>query len=244
MGDTLDDDKLSEMFSSVGDITSAIVMKNDDGTSKGFGFVAFETHELADKAVDEFNGKEIEGRKLVVCRAQKKQERAMELKSKFEAQKLERISRYQGVNLYIKNLEDVVDDEKLRKEFSNYGTITSAKVMKDEKGVSKGFGFVCFSSPDEATKAVTEMNGRILVTKPLYVALAQSKEERRAQLSKQRAGPRWFAVVPRGQGQQNQHQHQQSQQHHHQQQQQQHQQQQQQQQQQHQQVPSSVHQNQ
>jgi len=183
--DTLDDDKLSEMFSSVGDITSAIVMKNDDGTSKGFGFVAFETHELADKAVDDYNGKEIEGRKLVVCRAQKKQERAMELKSKFEAQKLERISRYQGVNLYIKNLEDVVDDEKLRKEFSNYGTITSAKVMKDEKGVSKGFGFVCFSSPDEATKAVTEMNGRILVTKPLYVALAQRKDERRAQLASQ-----------------------------------------------------------
>merc|ERR1719402_1943050 len=183
--DTLDDDKLSEMFSSVGDITSAIVMKNDDGDSKGFGFVAFENHELADKAVDEFNGKEIEGRKLVVCRVLKKQERAMELKSKFEAQKLERISRYQGVNLYIKNLEDVVDDEKLRKEFSNYGTITSAKVMKDEKGVSKGFGFVCFSSPDEATKAVTEMNGRILVTKPLYVALAQRKDERRAQLASQ-----------------------------------------------------------
>jgi len=183
--DTLDDDKLEEMFSKHGEVKSAVVMKNDDGTSKGFGFVSFETHELADKAVDDFNGQEIEGRKLVVCRAQKKQERAMELKSKFEAQKLERISRYQGVNLYIKNLEDVVDDEKLRKEFSNYGNITSAKVMKDEKGVSKGFGFVCFSSSDEANKAVTEMNGRILVTKPLYVALAQRKDERRAQLASQ-----------------------------------------------------------
>ena len=90
-----------------------------------------------------------------------------------------------GMNLYIKNLEDGIDDEKLRSEFSNYGTITSAKMMKDDKGNSKGFGFVCFSSPDEATKAVTEMNGRILVTKPLYVALAQRKEERRAQLSTQ-----------------------------------------------------------
>lgn len=82
-------------------------------------------------------------------------------------------------------MEDGIDDEKLRTEFSTYGTITSAKVMKDDKGNSKGFGFVCFSSPDEATKAVTEMNGRILVTKPLYVALAQRKEERRAQLSTQ-----------------------------------------------------------
>jgi RNA recognition motif-containing protein len=41
---------------------------------------------------------------------------------------MERINRYQGVNLYVKNLDDNIDDERLRKEFSQFGTITSAKV--------------------------------------------------------------------------------------------------------------------
>jgi len=54
-----------------------------------------------------------------------------------------------------------------------------------EGGRSRGFGFVCFSAPDEATKAVTEMNGSIVGSKPLYVALAQRKEERRMHLTNQ-----------------------------------------------------------
>ncbi|KAM6404411.1 polyadenylate-binding protein 1-like isoform 2-T2 [Rhynochetos jubatus] len=183
-GSDMDDERLREIFSRFGKTLSVKVMMDSTGRSKGFGFVNFEKHEEAQKAVADMNGKEINGRLVYVGRAQKRVERQSELKRKFEQIKQERVSRYQGVNLYVKNLDDGIDDERLRKEFSPYGTITSAKVMT-EGGHSKGFGFVCFSSPEEATKAVTEMNGRIVSTKPLYVALAQRKEERKAILTNQ-----------------------------------------------------------
>lgn len=183
-GEDMDDEKLKEIFSKYGNAMSIRVMTDDSGKSRGFGFVSFERHEDAQKAVDEMNGKELNGKLIYVGRAQKKVERQTELKRKFEQMKQDRMTRYQGVNLYVKNLDDGIDDERLRKEFSPFGTITSAKVMM-EGGRSKGFGFVCFSSPEEATKAVTEMNGRIVATKPLYVALAQRKEERQAHLTNQ-----------------------------------------------------------
>jgi len=203
-GDELDEEKLFCLCEKFGKITSHKIMMADDGGKKGFGFVAYENPESAESCVDELNGMEINGRNLYVGRAQKKAERQQELKKKFEMLKMERMNRYQGVNLYVKNLDDSIDDEKLRKEFTPFGTITSAKVMTEdgrskgvgfagpgaagvmtEDGRSKGFGFVCFSTPEEATKAVTEMNGRIVGSKPLYVALAQRKEDRKAHLASQ-----------------------------------------------------------
>jgi len=184
-GDDIDDEKLREMFEQYGKITSHKVMSGSDGKLKGFGFVCFEKPEEADLAVAEMNEKELDnGKRIYVGRAQRKIERQGELRDKFEKLKEERLKRYQGVNLYVKNLDDSVDDERLRKEFQPFGTITSARVMVEE-GRSKGFGFVCFSLPEEATKAVTEMNGRIIGSKPLYVALAQRKEDRKAHLANQ-----------------------------------------------------------
>lgn len=182
------DEEFQEMFGKFGAITSAVVQRDEDGKSKGFGFVNYEEHGAARAAVEELHDKEINGKALFVSRAQKKAEREDELKKQYEQAKLEKMSKYQGVNLYVKNIDDDIDDEKLRQEFSVYGVITSAKIMRDDKtGASKGFGFVCFSAPDEATKAVTEMNGRMIGSKPIYVALAQRKDVRRSQLEAQMA---------------------------------------------------------
>ncbi|EMD38267.1 hypothetical protein CERSUDRAFT_113433 [Gelatoporia subvermispora B] len=179
------DEEFRQLFEQFGNVTSAVIQRDEEGRSKGFGFVNFEKHEEAQKGVESLHDFELNGKKLFVTRAQKKAEREEELRKSYEQAKNEKLSKYQGVNLYIKNLEDEVDDERLRQEFEPFGTITSAKVMRDEKGSSKGFGFVCFSSPDEATKAVAEMNNKMIGTKPLYVSLAQRREVRRQQLESQ-----------------------------------------------------------
>jgi len=101
------------------------------------------------------------------------------------------------VNVYVKNLSDEVTDERLLQEFQKFGQISNAKVMSDVMTAkSKGFGFVCFSSPEEATKAITEMNGRMLDGKPLYVALSQRKDVRRAQLEAQFSARSKLGVPP------------------------------------------------
>ncbi|KAM6500472.1 polyadenylate binding protein [Amanita muscaria] len=178
-------EEFENLFIQFGNVTSALVAVDEEGKSKGFGFVNYENHEQAQMAVDALHDTDIRGKKLFVTRAQKKSEREDELRRSYEQAKMEKLSKYQGVNLYIKNLDDDYDDDKLRNEFEPFGTITSCKVMRDEKLKSKGFGFVCFSSPDEATKAVAEMNNKMIGNKPLYVSLAQRREVRRQQLESQ-----------------------------------------------------------
>lgn len=176
------DEDLRRDFDVFGTIQSAVLMKNQKGS---VAFVNFENHEDAKKAVDALNGKRIGGadREVYVARAQKKSERDSMLKKLRD----ERASKYQGINLYVKNLDDSVNDSKLEEAFAGFGEITSCKVMVDEKGNSRGFGFVCFSKAEEASRAITEMNGSMLEGKPIYVALAERKELRRAKLAAQHA---------------------------------------------------------
>ncbi|RHN51253.1 putative nucleotide-binding alpha-beta plait domain-containing protein [Medicago truncatula] len=46
----------------------------------------------------------------------------------------------------------------------------------------QGRRFCCFYTPEEASKAINEMNGKMIGQKPVYVSVAQRKEERKAQL--------------------------------------------------------------
>jgi len=79
-------------------------------------------------------------------------------------------------------LDESTDDEGLKGLFETFGTLTSVKAMMDEKAKCKGFGFVSFANPDEATKAVTEMHLKVVKGKPLYVGLAEKRDARAERL--------------------------------------------------------------
>ncbi|QCD83283.1 polyadenylate-binding protein 8-like [Vigna unguiculata] len=196
LADSTSDDELKTIFGEFGTITSAVVMRDGDGKSKCFGFVNFENADDAARAVEALNGKKFEDKEWYVGKAQKKSERENELKQRFEQSMKEAADKYQGANLYVKNLDDSISDDKLKELFSPFGTITSCKVMRDPNGVSRGSGFVAFSTPEEASRALAEMNGKMVVSKPLYVTLAQRKEDRRARLQAQFAQMRPVGMPP------------------------------------------------
>jgi len=201
------EEAFTKLFSNYGTITSHKLVTFTTEGKYNFGFVNFGTPEQARAAVDALNNTTLEGyeKKLVVTRAQKKDERKKELKERFEQIKADRALK--GVNLYVKNLSDNITDEKLTKLFSVCGEIMSAKVMVDAKGKSKGFGFVCFRTPEAAMAAVSSKNNVMEEGKPLYVAIAQRFADRQAgiqeKLNRMRAnkpnsGPIYAGQFPMG----------------------------------------------
>nr|POF10759.1 polyadenylate-binding protein 2 [Quercus suber] len=137
---------LRDQFSKFGKVSSVAIMKDNQGKSRGFGLINFESSEEAKNAVGALKGAFIGSKYLFVGRAQRKTER----------------------------------EELLKREYmeSTCGQLTSVKVMRLDNGISKGFGFVRFSNPEDAMKALHTLNGTTLEGKTLCVAIAQRKEDR------------------------------------------------------------------
>ena len=85
-----------------------------------------------------------------------------------------------GNKLYVGNLPYSVRDGDLEQSFSQFGAVTSAKVMMErDTGRSKGFGFVEMGSDAEAQAAIEGMNGQPMGGRSLVVNEARPMEPRR-----------------------------------------------------------------
>jgi len=84
-----------------------------------------------------------------------------------------------GKKLYVGNLSYEVDSSNLQEIFAAHGTVESAEIIQDrDTGRSKGFGFVQMSSDDEATAAISALNGQEYGGRALTVNEAKPKESR------------------------------------------------------------------
>ncbi|KAL9308244.1 Polyadenylate-binding protein 1 [Arabidopsis thaliana] len=141
--ETATDAYLERLFGEFGEITSAVVMKDGEGKSRRFGFVNFEKAEAAVTAIEKMNGVVVDEKELHVGRAQRKTNRTEDLKAKFELEKIIRdMKTRKGMNLYVKNLDDSVDNTKLEELFSEFGTITSCKSWSIPMVLAKVLGLL------------------------------------------------------------------------------------------------------
>ncbi|KAG6788997.1 hypothetical protein POTOM_005077 [Populus tomentosa] len=156
---------LESIFSKYGTILSCKVA-GENGRSKGFGFVQFESQDSALAAQTALHDTMLGGKKLHVCKFVKKTERTAAAPCEV------------FTNLYVKNLDETITEDGLKDMFSAVGDVSSVAIMMDHEGKSKHFGFVNFKSPDDAKKAVDVMNGSVVGSKTLFVGKAQRKSER------------------------------------------------------------------
>ena len=83
------------------------------------------------------------------------------------------------MNIYVSNLSFNVEDEDLKEYFTEYGEVTSAKVITDKfTNRSRGFGFVEMTDEVAAQKAIQELDGATVDGRAIKVNVAKPKEER------------------------------------------------------------------
>lgn len=164
----VDNKALFDTFSQFGKILSSKIATGPGGESKGHGFVQYEEESAATAAIETVNGKELAGQTVFVGPFKRREDRDTGT-DKF-------------TNLYVKNLDESVTEQTLQEVFGEFGTLSSAVIMKEDGGKSKGFGFVNFVNSDDAHSAVEKLNGHKHGETEWEVTKAQKKAEREAEL--------------------------------------------------------------
>ncbi|CAF4046525.1 unnamed protein product [Adineta steineri] len=169
-GKDMTETELCSLFAACGTITSCKVQTDNNGQSKGFGFVNFEKPEMAQNAIDKLNGYLLDDNKhLYVGIFQRKSERQKELQQ-VHAENIDK--RSNNLCLYISNLDVKIDEIFLGNLFNQFGQVTKTHILRNGTQ-SKGIGFVCFKTVEETTRALNEMNGKWILSKPIYVSLSK-----------------------------------------------------------------------
>jgi RNA recognition motif-containing protein len=82
------------------------------------------------------------------------------------------------MNIFVSNISFKVREDSLTELFSQYGEVTSARIIKDkETRRSRGFGFVEMASDEDGQKAIDALNGTEHYERAIVVSQAKGKPE-------------------------------------------------------------------
>ena len=166
----IDNKALQDTFAQFGKILSCKVVTDDEGKSRGYGFVHFQDDDAADKAVEQVNGMLLNDQQVFVGKFERKDKKLQNLADTY-------------TNIYVKHFDPDCDEIKLRQFFESFGSIQSFSIQTSHDGTPKGVGFVNYTHHEEAGAAVDALNGAtpegiVMEGKELRVVRHQKKSER------------------------------------------------------------------
>jgi len=135
---TLQEEELISLFSTSGAVEKVRIMKNYDGTTKGYGFVKFYRQQDAEDAIQKFDGLNLRGKKLKVAFSRPGGAR-------------------DNANLFVTHLPSKWTSESLGQHFSMFGEVVEARIL-ERNGNSRLCGFVRFNRPEDALDALRHRN--------------------------------------------------------------------------------------
>lgn len=151
-----------ELFLQAGRILNVHLPKDRVTQShQGYGFVEFISEEDAEYAARIMSGIRLYGKQIRVNKASADKTKSVDV----------------GAELFIGNLDPMVDERVLYETFSRFGPLVSApKIARDDSSLSKGYGFVSFSNFEASDDAIANMNGQYLMNKEVSVQYAYKKD--------------------------------------------------------------------
>jgi len=165
------EDELWKLFAQFGAVKSvSIVTDQKTHKSKGFAFITMKNLEEAQKAIQTLNGFKLNGRNLMVSfKGQRPDDH--EFNSKMTPDSI------QSIPIYINYLPQDIEDGTVWKLFSQFGAIKDVNVVRDPATrKSMGYAFVNMKSLEDATIAISSLNGFELNGKRLHVSLKTKKK--------------------------------------------------------------------
>lgn len=155
------DEAFKEFFGKYSPTEAVIIRRKQTNRSRGYGFVTFADKDSMTKALEELDNQALDEREIKIAISTSKgpyPEGSKRPVKDADGNEVETTTK----RLIVQRLAWDVDDEKLQAAFAKFGTVESAKVVKNRRSNrSRGYGFVTFSTEEEGKAAMEAMDNNL-----------------------------------------------------------------------------------